>query len=234
MNGGVATRLAPIAAWMLKSSSPEPTSPALTARRQQAAARAMCALHGIDAETRTIGRRLGGPALLVSNHLGYFDPIVIGGLTACVSVAKRELLSWPLVGRRLRDLGVVFVDRSNPWSGARVIRTMLHAFARGASVLNFSEGTTSDGRTVLPFRRGAFGAARIARVPIVPVRIDYDDARIAWYGDATFVPHYLAVLSRGRIRASVTFGEPILPRPGDSARELADAVRCAIEDLPPP
>jgi 1-acyl-sn-glycerol-3-phosphate acyltransferase len=226
LNVGVASRLAPIAAWMLRPPPGEVASPALSARRQHQASRAMCELHAIDVSVG--GERPEGPALFVSNHVGYFDPMVIGALTACVSIAKRELLSWPLVGRRLRELGIVFVDRTDPASGARAIRSMLRAFRLGASVLNFPEGTTSDGLGVLPFRRGSFGAARIAGVPIVPVRIAYDDARIAWTGDATFIPHYLAVLSRGPVRAHVTFGRPIVPSSRQSARELADAARGAI------
>jgi 1-acyl-sn-glycerol-3-phosphate acyltransferase len=230
VNVAVAARLAPIAAWMVLPGR-GPLSPVLTARAQQAAARTMCEMQGID--IRVVGRPPEGPALLVANHLGYFDPMVIGALVACVSIAKRELRSWPLVGRRLGELGVVFVDRADPRSGARALRSMLRAFRVGASVLNFPEGTTSDGRTVLPFRRGAFGVARRAGVPIVPVRIDYDDMRVAWTGDATFLPHYVATLARGRVRAFVSFGEPIAPRADLSARALAEAARYAIEDMPP-
>ena len=94
-------------------------------------------------------------------------------------------------------------------------------------MLNFPEGTTSDGLTVPPLpprrvrlRRGS------RRVPIVPVRIDYDDdTRVAWTGDATFVPHYLALLSRGPVRARVTFGTPIAARRDRTARELAEEAR---------
>jgi 1-acyl-sn-glycerol-3-phosphate acyltransferase len=230
VNAAVAVRLAPIAAWLCRLPVREVTSPVITARRQHVAARAMCDLHRI--EVQAAGRRPLGPALFVANHLGYFDPMVIGSLATCISVAKQELCSWPLVGRRLRELGVVFVDRGDPWSGARALRAMLRAFRIGTSVLNFPEGTTTDGRSVLPFRCGAFGAARIAGVPIVPVRIDYEDARIAWTGDATFLPHYLAVLSRGGVRAQVTFGSAIAPRADLGARDLADAAKAAIERLP--
>jgi 1-acyl-sn-glycerol-3-phosphate acyltransferase len=232
VNVGVATRLAPIAAWMCRPSGREVTSPVITAHRQHAAARAMCALHAID--VKIAGARPERPSLLVANHIGYFDPIVIGALTTCIAVAKRELRGWPVVGRRLRELGVLFVDRGDPWSGLRVLRSMLRAFRLGTSVLNFPEGTTTDGLSVLPFRRGAFGAARIVGVPVVPVRIHYDDARIAWTGDATFIPHYVAVLSRGPVRAHVTFGAAIEPRAFASSRALADAARAAIEDMPPP
>jgi lyso-ornithine lipid O-acyltransferase len=230
MNVAVAVRLAPIAAWLFRVPARASSSPLVTSRRQHEAARTMCKLHGID--LRVEGDRPRGPALLVANHIGYFDPIVIGALAKCVSVAKEELRSWPVVGWRLRELGVLFVDRADPWSGALALRAMLRAFHLGMSVLIFPEGTTTDGTAVLPFRRGAFGAARIAGVPIVPVRVDYDDPRIAWTGNATFLPHYLAMLSRGQVRARVAFGRAIPAHVDRSPRELANAARDAIEEMP--
>jgi lyso-ornithine lipid O-acyltransferase len=227
-NVATAARLAPIAWWLVRPPMPEKASPWALARRQHEASRAMCEMHGV--EVRVTGGPPAGAALFVANHLGYFDPFVIASLAECLSVAKSELRRWPLVGRRMREVGVLFIERGNTMSGARVLREMLRAFRLGASVLNFPEGTTSDGRVVLPFRRGAFGAARIAGVPIVPVRIDYDDARVAWVGDATFLPHYVATMARGRIHADVTFGAPIMPG-CETARTLADRAHAAIEEI---
>jgi 1-acyl-sn-glycerol-3-phosphate acyltransferase len=229
-NVAAAARLAPIAWWLVRPPMPEKASPWELARRQHEASRSMCRMHGID--VRVTGRPTAGAALFVANHVGYFDPFVIASLTECLSVAKTELRQWPFVGRRMRELGVLFIDRGNVASGARVLRSMIRAFRLGASVLNFPEGTTSDGRVVLPFRRGAFGAARIAGVPVVPVRIDYDDPRVAWVGHATFLPHYARTMARGRIRADVTFGAPIAPVL-ETARELADRAHAAIVEMSP-
>ncbi len=230
MNAGVPAQLAPVAAWLLRPPRRDEPSPVTAAYRQHDAARAICALHRVDVSVA--GRVPSSPALLVSNHLGYLDPIVLGAILPCLALAKREVRSWPVLGPKLRELGVLFVDRGDPISGARALRAMLRAFAVGTSVLNFPEGTTSDGRALLPFRRGAFGAARIARVPIVPVLVEYDDARVAWVGDATFLPHYAALVARGPVRARVCFGRPIVTHHGKTARALADEARAAIEDLP--
>jgi 1-acyl-sn-glycerol-3-phosphate acyltransferase len=222
---------APLAASILRAPR-ETTSPVLAAYRHQEAARAVCDLHGVETHVR--GTLPEGPALLVANHLGYVDPIVLLGLRPCVALAKRDVAAWPFVGPRLRSLGVIFVDRKDMMSRARALRAMIRALRLGTSVLNFPEGTTSDGGTVLPFRRGAFGAARIAGVPVVPIRVDYDDPRVAWTGDATFLPHYAALLSRPPARAYVTVGEAIHPREGKSAREMADRARAVIREMPRP
>jgi len=230
VNVGAAARIGPIAAWVLRPPSRLTASPVIAAHRQHDAARVMRALHRIDVVTH--GRVPEGPVVFAANHVGYFDPIVLGSIAPFLSLAKSEVRGWPVIGPRLRELGVLFVDRGEPCSGARALRAMFRALRLGTSVLNFPEGTTTDGGVVLPFHRGVFGVARRARVPVVPVRIAYDDPRVAWVGDATFVPHYVAVMGRGRIRARVAFGDAIAHDACSSARALADAARAAVEDLP--
>jgi len=192
--------------------------------RSREAARSMCKMHAIEARVEGVVPRR--TAVLVANHVSYIDPLVVGALVACLGIAKAEVAEWPLVGARLRDLGVLFVRRGNAWSGARALRAALAALRRGASVLNFPEGTTTRGDVVLPFRRGIFGVAMRAGVPVVPVRIDYDDPRMAWVGNETLLPHYMMMAGRASVTARVRFGAPLAPakRPED----LAEAARETI------
>lgn len=187
-------------------------------------ARKLCETHRI--ETRVEGAPVRGAAIYVANHVSYVDPLVLGAIVPCIGIAKAEVATWPLVGPRLRDLGVVFVRRGDAWSGARALRAAIDALHAGASVLNFPEGTTTRGDDVLPFRRGIFGIARWAAVPIVPVRIDYDDPRMAWVGDETLLPHYAMMASRSRVVARVRFGAPL--RIMGTPSELAAEARAEI------
>jgi 1-acyl-sn-glycerol-3-phosphate acyltransferase len=99
------------------------------------------------------------------------------------------------------------------------------------SVLNFPEGTTSDGERVLPFRRGIFGLARHACVPVVPVALRFDDPELAWFGDALFLPHYARLLGRPETVVRVRFGGPLTPERYGSATDLADEARSAVEHM---
>lgn len=190
----------------------------------------MCALHGVRASV--IGQAPKQPCLLVANHISYFDPMIISSLTPCSAVAKREVASWPCVGELMRRLGVLYVDRDDSASGARVLRQAMRCFERGVSVLVFPEGTTTRGREVLPFKRGSFGAAALAGVPIVPVALRYERANVAWVGDDLFLPHYVRTMSRPCTRVSVQF-LPALDARRCSARaasELAEQARSAIDE----
>jgi 1-acyl-sn-glycerol-3-phosphate acyltransferase len=191
-------------------------------------ARAFVDHHGIDLDVH--GERPATPAILVANHISYLDPLVVVAEVAALSVSKAEVGEWPLVGARLHELGVLFVRRASPWSGACAIRQAIRVLRAGASILNFPEGTTTVGHTLCPFKRGIFGAARLAGVPIVPVRVDYDDPAIAWVGGATFAPHYARLARMRRVVARLRFDPPIAPdRPIPELVERARArlaVRC--------
>jgi hypothetical protein len=78
--------------------------------------RRTCELHGIGVEL--VGQLPKGPAVFVSNHLGYIDPVVLCSLVACSPIAKSEIRAWPLVGEPLSRLNVCFVRRGSALSGA--------------------------------------------------------------------------------------------------------------------
>jgi len=94
-----------------------------------------------------------------------------------------------------------------------------------------SDLTTSDGRDVGPFLRGAFGLACIAGAPIVPARIGYDSDLAPWFGGRTFLPHYARLARVPRLRAGVCFGDPIEVRPTDDPLAVAARAREVIAGL---
>jgi 1-acyl-sn-glycerol-3-phosphate acyltransferase len=168
------------------------------------------------------------PAILVSNHLGYLDPIVLAATVACAPIAKREVDGWPVIGDFMRALGVNFVSRGDAMSGAAALQRASRALRAGVSVLNFPEGTTTTGERVLPFRRGIFGLARRLRVPVVPVRVDFDDPETSWVGDDPFVPHYFRTAGRATTKVRVRFFPSFVPRATDAAESIADFSRRVI------
>jgi len=184
--------------------------------------------HGLSIEV--VGDVPRRPCVLVANHVSYLDPIALLALVPAHPISKGEVGRWPLIGAVARARGVLLVDRACAWSGARVLRRAVAALRAGASVLNFPEGTTTRGDQVLPFRRGIFGAAALAQVPIVPVALSYADPDSAWVGDETFVPHYLRTAGKERVEVRVAFGAPMWPE-RRAAAELAAEARQRILTL---
>jgi 1-acyl-sn-glycerol-3-phosphate acyltransferase len=200
------------------------------ARAAHRLARRLLEVQGVRVSIR--GSVPSGPTVLVANHLGYLDPIVVGALLPCAAIAKSELASWPLVGRVARHVGTLFLRRGDPYDGALVLRRAFRRLVAGIPVLNFPEGTTTDGSSsVLPFHRGVFGLARRAGVPVVPVALRFDPAETAWVGGEAFLPHYAWMSARPAIEAQVRFGEPVDARAFRSAEACAAEVRERVETL---
>ena len=190
----------------------------------------VAAIHGL--RVAFTGASLPGtPCVMVANHLSYLDPIAIASRVACTALAKREVSSWPVIGPAASQMGAIFVDRSCTHSRAAALHAAIRALESGVSVLNFPEGTTTDGGLVLPFAAGIFGAARIAGVPVVPLAITYGTPRAAWTGGETFLPHYARTASRSSLSALVRVGAPVDPRAFATPTALAAHARRAVIDL---
>ena len=186
----------------------------------------ICDLHRVEVELR--GGLPEQPSIVVANHLGYIDPMVLCALMPLSPIAKREISDWALVGAPLERLNVSFVRRGDAHSGARVLLRSLRALRAGVSVLNFPEGTTSRGG-LLPFHLGAFWLARHTGLPVVPVAMDFEDMGLCWVDREAFLPHYAKVWWTGgprRVRVSV--GQPLYPCDYRSELDLSWAAQRSI------
>jgi 1-acyl-sn-glycerol-3-phosphate acyltransferase len=191
--------------------------------------RAVLDRHGIEVELD--GLPPAGPVLLACNHVSWLDPIVVAAFAPCAPISKLDVRAWPVVGALAGRLGVIFHDRGSSRSGLKVLREAEQALHNQVALLNFPEGTTSDGAGVLRFKKGLFGLALRLGIPVVPVSVKYLPADLAWTGDATFLPHYLRLAARGRSSVRLRFGDPVRPDEHPTAAQLAEAVRGRVAML---
>jgi 1-acyl-sn-glycerol-3-phosphate acyltransferase len=175
-------------------------------------------IHGLQLRIR--GTWPAGPVVIVANHVSYLDPIGIAAMVPCAPIAKSEVASWPVIGTAASGLGVIFVVRNSVSSRARALRHAHAALRAGVSVVNFPEGTTTDGTRLLPFKRGIFGLARLAGVPVLPVAIRCAP-ELAWHGNAPFVPHYVATAGLAAPEMRFDLGQLIDPAKFASDDEVA-------------
>jgi 1-acyl-sn-glycerol-3-phosphate acyltransferase len=97
-------------------------------------------------------------------------------------------------------------------------RIIADALRTGMTVVVFPEGTTSAGDTMLPLHAALFQSALDCNQPIIPAWITYNEEqreRIAYYGDATLMPHLLQLMRLRGIQVNVQFrttGIPALHR----------------------
>lgn len=111
------------------------------------------------------------------------------------------------------------------------LRSAVRVIEAGLSVLNFPEGTTTDGSEMAPFRRGVFGLARRLDVAVVPVALSLGAGVDPWVGDDWFVTDLLRTLSRRSTVLQIRFGMPMTPARYASAGALAEEARDTITHL---
>jgi 1-acyl-sn-glycerol-3-phosphate acyltransferase len=149
--------------------------------------------------------------LLVSNHLGYLDVLVLASLAPAVYVAKSEVKSWPVIGWFTQLSGTLFVDRERRTHVSRVNDEIQAALERGALVVLFPEGTSSDCRTVLLFKSSLLEPAAQSAHPLSVSANQYSiedgdaGAEICYWGRHTFFSHLLHLFSKRAVRATVCF-----------------------------
>ena len=121
-----------------------------------------------------------GAKLLVANHVSWLDIAAIHAVVPEARfVSKSDVKHWPLVGRLVAGAGTLFIEREKKRDALRVVHQMAEALKAGDTVAVFPEGTTGDGRTLLPFHANLLQAAIATATPVQPVVLRFFDARHA-------------------------------------------------------
>lgn len=191
---------------------------------------------GVTVEVR--GAPLIEPGtLFVANHVSWADIALFGATIDAHFISKAEVAQWPFLGAGARRTGTLFVERERRHGVSGQAEAIRRRLAEGDSIILFPEGTTSDGRALLPFRTSLFAAADAAR-SIQPVALAYAApgggplpperlAEIAWTDEEPLLPN-AAALAAGATRAILSFLAPIDPRDFPDRKALATHAREAI------
>ena len=175
--------------------------------------------------------------LLVANHLSYLDILALAAITPAVFVSKAEVRHWPLFGQFARMAGTVFIHRERRTHVGQVNREIESALDEGLLVVIFPEGTSSDGRSLLPFRAPLLEPALRGGHPIATCWLQYSledgDAReeACYWGDHVFFRHVLNLIGKRRIHATVRFGK--FQSQTTERKELARQLHAAVLSLKP-
>lgn len=156
------------------------------------------------------GTPRGGPVLLVSNHISWLDILAINAVQPARFVSKADVRRWPFLGWLVACGGTLFIERERKRDALRVVHQIAEALKAGETVAVFPEGTTSDGRGLLPFHANLLQAAIATETPVQPVVLRYSDARSAfsdaggYVGDTSLVASLWSAATGERVCAHVT------------------------------
>ena len=175
-----------------------------------------------------------GPMLLVANHISWLDILVMHAARHCRFVSKSDVKHWPVIGTLATGAGTLYIERSQRRDAMRVVHRMAQSLKAGEIVAVFPEGTTSDGRGLLPFHANLLQAAISAGAPAQPLALRYvdrasgeDSGAPLYIGDDTLLASVWRTVAGRPFVAQVRFGEPEQAAGRDRrqwAQELHDVV----------
>jgi 1-acyl-sn-glycerol-3-phosphate acyltransferase len=184
---------------------------------------------------------LPGNLLIVANHVSWLDIFAVHAVRPSRFIAKSEVRRWPVLGQLVAGCGTLFVDRGRRRDAHRINEQARDALVAGDTIAIFPEGTTSDGRSVLPFRSSLLQPIVDARGHLQPVAIRYlepggaqSDAP-AYVGETTFLDSFWQVLGERSLVVELTFGPRLTAHArhrGELARQAEAIIRRALEQSP--
>ena len=166
-----------------------------------------------------------GGAVLVMNHVGYFD-FAYAGLAAHPSgrlvrfMAKEQVFHHKVSGPLMRGMHHIPVDRG---AGASSFRAAVGALKAGEIVGVFPEATISRAFELTDFKSGALRMAHAAAVPLIPMALG--GSQRVWTKD------HPKRLGRTNIPITLSVGEPLRVTRKDNADAANLELRGRISTL---
>jgi 1-acyl-sn-glycerol-3-phosphate acyltransferase len=174
-----------------------------------------------------------GPSLVVANHVSWLDILAINAVYPARFVSKADVRAWPLIGWLVECGGTLFIERERKRDALRVVHQVAQALKNGEVIALFPEGTTSDGRGLLPFHANLLQAAIVTETPVQPVVLRFSDAAhafspaAAYIGDTSLLQSVWWVVTARGLQAHVDWLPPETSA-GIERRALSERLRAAI------
>ena len=124
--------------------------------------------------------------MFVQNHVSWLDTLVMSSIYCVNYVGKVEMLKWRFLKNIIKSAGTVFIDRKNKRDLVLANKKIAAVLQDGWGMGLFPEGTTSDGKTIMPFHASIFEAAMLAKSRVVPVVIRYRHVDNTLASEVTF------------------------------------------------
>ncbi len=175
-----------------------------------------------------------GPYLIISNHLGGFDGFLVLHLLSAIgresdlrAIGKKQVMSWPIIGRAWRELRWGFVARDGHRRDYSAVEECgCLAFLDGADMLIFPEGTHFDAAVrkppphVLPPKPGGFSVL-LRQMPERPVL----DITITWERPYHGLSLFDGIIPYGRLAVVRVEHHATVPQPDDARPWLNEVWR---------
>lgn len=167
--------------------------------------------------------------LIVPNHIGYGDIVVLLAAHPCIFVSKADIRDWPVVGWGARLGGIIFVNRRRDRGLQSTNEQIKRRLQAGDNVVVFLEATTTDGQSIQRFHSSFVQAAIDVNAPVLPVALKWSTKNpkvsitedIAYWKDHTMSTHLVRHLGRNSKLVTMNYGQA-MPSGEACRKDLTD------------
>jgi 1-acyl-sn-glycerol-3-phosphate acyltransferase len=169
-------------------------------------------------------------AMKVANHVSWLDIFAINAISPAAFIAKDDVRTWPLIGWMSAQTDTIYIRRGSRRAAHDATHEVAEALKDGIDVVAFPEGTTSDGRDVLPFHGALLQGAIMSGTPIQPVALRYQTGEEqpaqapVYCGETSLLGSMWHVATASGLAVRLEF-LPVLDSAGRDRRELAARLR---------
>jgi lysophosphatidylcholine acyltransferase/lyso-PAF acetyltransferase len=168
-------------------------------------------------------------SIIISNHVSYMDIIYYLSRSETPGfIAREETSQLPFIGTFARILQCLFLDRKSRDTRLDVLnslKTRVEKIKGGLNynnILIFPEGTTTNGRCIINFKKGAF----VTETPLKIVSLRYDSKFSPSFNMIDMIDSLLALLMQFSNSLKIIEIEGVVgPKKGVKWEEFAEDVR---------
>lgn len=181
--------------------------------------------------------------IYAANHMTWADIPIIGSVVRGRFVAMAEIAGMGAIAWFARQQRTILVNREHRQESMQQIDEIGRALLDGDRLIMFPESMTTERPRRLPFKSTLFAplyTPELAHVRVQPVSVAFtrlnsmpmthaDHVRACWIGEVPLGENIAEMLTMGHIRADITFHEPLSPGDFADRKQLAIAIRDAID-----
>lgn len=171
--------------------------------------------------------------LVVANHVSYLDIAILTSVRPFLFITSNEMKHTPFLGQITQLGGSLYTDRQKFTGIMGEIKNFAGFLKDGFNVVLFPEATSTDGKQLRKFKKSLFQVAIEAQKPLLPICVKYlssdgepitDKNRdnLYWYGDMSFLPHFMRLIKTKKSLIEITILERIEVTPESDRKELTD------------
>lgn len=146
-------------------------------------------------------------SIIVSNHLGYLDLFIISSFYKGSFVSTMEIKELPFIGILTTLAGCIFIERRSRENLRHEISIVREHLKNKINVIFFPEAKSTDGTSVLAFKKAFFRPAIEEKSNILALCINYvsvdgetlnanNKKNVLWYRQLESIIAHIVVLSR--------------------------------------